>query len=65
VADLAAGLRRLLSLDATERRDITGRAAAEVRADRDVTGYTETFGRLIQGLAKNPGATPAELLDIG
>jgi D-inositol-3-phosphate glycosyltransferase len=62
VGELTAGLRRLLALDDDQRRALTDRAVAEVRADRDVAGYTGSFGRLIRGLAKNPEATPAELL---
>jgi len=62
VGDLAAGFRRLLVLDPGTRRGMTERAAAGVREHRGVDGYTEAFGRLLRGLAKNPGAEPAGLI---
>ncbi|MGO9028309.1 MAG: glycosyltransferase family 4 protein [Acidimicrobiales bacterium] len=62
VADLARGLDRLLSLTPAEAGTMTDRAAAETRSVRDVHGYVATYEHLLRGLAKDPGASPRQLV---
>ncbi|MEZ5141365.1 MAG: glycosyltransferase family 4 protein [Acidimicrobiales bacterium] len=62
VAALAAALDRLLTMPAGDRAALGARAQAAVWPARDVHDYVDGVARLLRGLAKDPSASPRELL---
>jgi D-inositol-3-phosphate glycosyltransferase len=62
IGELARAMRRLVDTEPALLSAMTARGAALVRTSHDGTGYVEAYGRLLRGLAKDPGAAPASLL---
>jgi glycosyltransferase involved in cell wall biosynthesis len=62
IGELTQAMCRLLDSTPEARHAMTARAAALVRGGHDDAGYVEAYGRLLRGLAKDPGAPPALLL---
>ncbi len=64
IGALTTALDRLLSMPGADRRAMVDRAAERMPFERDSKDYTETFFRLLQGLANNAD-TPVKDLLVG
>lgn len=62
IPELTRALRRLVDADPDALAAMTQRASRVVRETRDGSRYTGAFIRLLRGLAKDPGASPALLV---
>lgn len=62
LAAVADGLRRLLAMTPEARRAMGASASAHVRTEHDSAGYVRDYRRLLDGLAVDAGALPADCL---
>jgi D-inositol-3-phosphate glycosyltransferase len=62
LATITDGLDRFLSLSAAERQAIGSRGRDLVRRERSSAHYAAAYGRLFEGLVRDPRALPADLV---
>jgi glycosyltransferase involved in cell wall biosynthesis len=64
VADLARGLERVLAMPEGELAAVARAGRERVLARHDPDAYADQVLRLVDGLARDPAALPADLLDV-